>query len=174
MARTEVVPQAVIEDMRSVVRRLDPSVPVLQAKTMRRQLEDSLEGTLAGTAAIGVVGTLALGLASIGLYAVVAFAVSRRSLEIGIRIALGSGRWRVLWLTMREAMAVVGIGLLLGLGLSVVLSQTLSGLLYGVAPVDPIALGLALTVLGLVTLVAAWLPARRATARHPLERLRHD
>jgi ABC-type antimicrobial peptide transport system permease subunit len=174
MARTSVDADSVVSGLQAAIRQLDPSVPVLEAKTMRRQLEDSLGGAATATAVIGVVGLLALVLACIGLYAVVAFAVSRRSVEIGIRLALGSPNGQLVWLTSRDVLAVVGIGLLFGLGISLALTRALEGFLYGVAPIDPLTLGSVVVLMAAVSSLAAYLPARRAMARNPLEVLRHD
>jgi predicted permease len=174
MARTRVDPEALVEDMQAVLRQIDPTIPVIRARSMRAQLEDSLEGAAAGTAAIGAIGLLALGLAGIGLYAVVAFAVSQRSLEIGIRMALGSGRWQVLWLTCREVLVMAGSGVAIGLALSIAVTRLLEGLLFGVSPVDPITLVTVIGMMALVSISAAYLPIRRATARNPLDVLRRS
>ena len=121
---------------------------------------------------IGTVGAVALALAAIGLYGVLAFNVSRRTREIGIRMALGARPEPVLGLVLRVAMTLVGAGLAIGVGLSWAASGTLSNLLVGVAPLDPVSYFAALLVLFGAALLASIIPARRAARLDPLVALR--
>ena len=118
--------------------------------------------------------SLGLVLASVGLYGVVAYSVSRRTREVGIRMAIGAGRGDVLKLVVREGMALVAVGLGVGLAVAYASAGLLGGLLYGIEPHDPLTfLGVA-AVLATVALVANLLPARRATRVDPLEALRYE
>ncbi len=117
---------------------------------------------------------LALLLASIGLYGVVSYAVSRRTREVGIRLSLGAGTSSVVWMLTSGGMKLVGIGLLIGLAASAALSQLLSRLLYGVPALDPLTFLGVPVVLGIVALAASWIPARRVTRISPVGALRSE
>jgi ABC-type antimicrobial peptide transport system permease subunit len=121
-----------------------------------------------------VFGGLALVLAAVGLYGVKAYAVARRTREIGIRMALGAAPHAVLAMILREGAAMIIAGLALGLGLGLGLGQLVASMLYRVSPLDPVAFLVAPLVLGLVAIVACWLPARRATRVNPLTALRTE
>jgi putative ABC transport system permease protein len=113
-------------------------------------------------------GFVSLFLSAIGIYGVLAFLVSQRSREIGIRIALGSTQRGIFVLVVREGLALVGIGLCLGVVGTVALRQVLQSRIYGLGPMDPIVMGTVMIVLTLIALTAASLPARRATRVDPL------
>jgi ABC-type antimicrobial peptide transport system permease subunit len=123
------------------------------------------------SAAFGVLATL---LAAVGLYGVMSFAVARRTREIGIRMALGAERRRVLGLVLGDVAVLAGLGIAIGLPGSVALSRLLGSQLFGVSHWDPLTLALATATLALVTLLAGWLPARRATRLDPMAALRHE
>jgi ABC-type antimicrobial peptide transport system permease subunit len=125
-----------------------------------------------GVGLLGVFGFLALGLASVGLYGIVAYSVNQRRREIGIRMALGAGQGSVLGLILRQGMTLVVSGVGLGLVLSTLLGRALSKTLYGVGAIDPLSLGGASLVLLLVAFVACYLPARSASRADPLVALR--
>jgi putative ABC transport system permease protein len=117
---------------------------------------------------------VALLLGVVGIYGVVAYAVSLRTREIGVRIALGAEPRRVQRLVIAQAMAQAGVGLVLGLAGALLLGGQIRNQLFGVAPYDPAALAATVGVLALVALFASWLPARRAAAVDPMEALRRD
>jgi ABC-type antimicrobial peptide transport system permease subunit len=119
-------------------------------------------------------GFVATALASIGLYGVLAYAVARRTREIGIRMAIGAAKMDVLWLVMRETLQLLGIGIALALPLSWVLTQTIRSQLYGIEPNDPVSMGLAVLCIAAVGMLAGYVPARRATQVHPLVALRYE
>jgi putative ABC transport system permease protein len=125
-------------------------------------------------AGAGALGVLALLLACTGLYGVVSFAVSRRKREVGIRLALGARQWDVLALLMRQGLTPVAIGAVLGVVIAVGTAQVIKALLYGVSPIDPIALAGTLALLGTVAAVAAFVPTRAALGLDPSVALRHD
>ena len=113
-------------------------------------------------------------LATLGLYGVMAFVVSRRTAEIGIRMALGAERAAILKLILREALTLIALGLALGLALSLALAHTVRSLVFGLEPNDPLTIGLACVVLGLVGLGASFFPARRAAGLDPMTALHRD
>ncbi len=121
-----------------------------------------------------IFGSLALLLAMVGLYGVTNYAVARRKSEIGIRIALGAGRRRVVWLIMRDMVALLAIGLPAGLAVSLGAGRLIASLLYGVRPNDPWQLAGAAILLAAATAIAAYLPARRAARLDPMAALREE
>ena len=166
------------------MRAVELTLPVMTAKTMAKDLEDKQEAPKAVATFLGVLGGLGLTLASIGLYAVVAFAVARRSREIGIRMALGARNQQVVWSVARGVAALIGIGTGVGLTLAVLAMLALRAVsapatgLGNIAVyrphIDPVALLGIAGVMALVGVVAAFVPARRAARMHPLVALRHE
>jgi macrolide transport system ATP-binding/permease protein len=166
--------KAMLAQVRREIDALDPNTPIFDIKTMSEHLSVMLFLARMGAALLAAFGGLGLILASMGLYGVVAASVARRTREIGIRMAIGARRGDVLRLVVKEGMALTGTGLAIGLGLSLLASQVLRGLLYGIAPSDPLTFfGVAL-VLATVALCANLVPARRATEVDPLVALRYD
>jgi ABC-type antimicrobial peptide transport system permease subunit len=117
---------------------------------------------------------LATVLAALGLYGVMAFAVAKRTKEIGLRVALGAPRRSVLWLVLREVLLLLGAGLLAGVPCAYAFSRYVSSQLFGVAPTDLSVCAVAVLVLGVVAAVSGFVPARRATAIDPLTALRYE
>jgi ABC-type antimicrobial peptide transport system permease subunit len=153
---------------------LDPNLTLNSVRTMRQQVALSFGQDRAVATLAGLFGAVALLLAAVGLYGVTAYSVARRTSEIGIRMALGADRPRVLGLILRGAFAQVVVGLLVGLPLAVGAGRLLSARLYGVAFFDPLALGLATSALGVCSFVAAVIPAARAAAIPPMQALRTE
>jgi predicted permease len=164
------------ELVRQTIRSVDPMLPILSLKTFEQHLDGNLELWLvrAGAALFSVFGGLALGLAVIGVYGVKAYAVARRTREIGIRLALGAQPESVLRMILREGALMLGAGVFIGLILAVVTGRLVSSLLYQVGALDPIAFTVAPVVLGLAAFLACWFPARRATRVSPLTALRTE
>ncbi|MBO0799541.1 MAG: FtsX-like permease family protein, partial [Blastocatellia bacterium] len=117
---------------------------------------------------------LALLLAGIGLYGMMAYSVTRRTREIGVRMALGARAADVLLMFIRQGMRLVVIGVAIGLAVAIALTRLVSSWLYGVSPIDPMTFGCVGLLLGLIALFACWLPARRAAKVDPLTALRHE
>jgi predicted permease len=160
--------------LRQTVRRLDAGLPVGDLQWMDTTVEQALftERMLARlSAAFGILATL---LATIGLYGVMSYTVSRRTREIGIRIALGAERSNVLWLVQREVALLALPGVALGVPAALALGRYVSSQLVGVSATDPLAIGGAAALLSFVSLVAGWLPARRASRVEPLRALRYE
>jgi predicted permease len=162
--------------LRRAVRDVDPSIPIISLRTFAQHLDSNLDLWLvrAGAALFSIFGGLALGLAVVGLYGVKAYSVARRTREIGIRMALGAKPAAVLRLIMGEGSIMLLGGIALGLFLAAATGKILSGILYEVGALDPIAFTAAPMLLAIATLVATWLPARRAARLNPVEALRYQ
>ncbi len=172
LARTSGDADALLLEMFAAARALDPEILVFDSKTMERHLEVMFVLRELGALVVAGFAILALSLASIGLYGVVSYAVSRRTREVGIRLSLGAGTSSVVWMLTSGGMKLVGSGLLVGLVVAAALSQLLSRLLYGVPALDPLTFVGVPVVLGIVALAASWLPARRVTRISPVGALR--
>jgi predicted permease len=162
------------EQLRQAVRRADASLPIFALQTMDETIDEALfnERMLALlSASFGLLATL---LAAIGLYGVMSYTVSRRTREIGIRIALGAERSAVLWLVLREVAFLTLIGIGVGVPTALGLSQLVKSQLFGIQPTDPVTLAIAATTLALVALLAGYIPARRAAAVQPVLALRYE
>ena len=173
-ARTTGDPKSLSETMRRLVQAQDSSVPVLQTRSMEDFLDDHVLQERLVASLCGVFGLLALLLASIGLYGVMAHAVTRRVHEIGIRMALGAGRPGVLWMILRDALAMVVIGALAGIPGALALTRFIASMLYGVKPQDLSIAALSFAVLASVTLIASLVPAQRASRVDPMVALRYE
>jgi predicted permease len=173
--RTAVPDLAGMEDqLRQAVRRADPAMPIFAMQTMDRTIDEALfnERMLALlSASFGLLATL---LAAVGLYGVMSYTVSRRTREIGIRIALGAERSSVLWLVLREVALLTAIGIGLGVPGALGLSQLVKSQLFGIQPTDPLTLAVASITLALVAFAAGYIPARRAAAVQPVLALRYE
>jgi ABC-type antimicrobial peptide transport system permease subunit len=162
--------------IRRTVRDVDPSLPILSLRTFAQHLDSNLDLWLvrAGAALFSIFGGLALGLAVVGLYGVKAYSVARRTREIGIRMALGAQAGAVLRMIMGEGIVMLASGLVVGLLLAVATGKILSGILYEVSALDPIAFTVAPLMLAIAAVIATWLPARRATQVNPIQALRTE
>jgi predicted permease len=170
-------PRALVGPLQEILRAMDPNLPVFNVRTMESHVRDSAFGLMPlrfGAALAGGQGLIALFLAVMGLYAVVSYAVTRRTREIGVRMALGANHADVLRLVMREALRLTLVGIVLGLLASVGLGLVLSRVLYGVKPVDAGILAAVTALLVLVAALACYLPARRATRLDPLVAFRAE
>jgi predicted permease len=167
-------PSAAAVAVRQAVRRLDANLPIADMKTMEAQVGESLfVERMVATLSVAF-GALATLLAAVGLYGVMAYAVARRTREIGIRMALGAERRRVLWMILREVTVMAGVGVLAGLAASAYLTRQVEAQLFGLSPSDPATLGAAMLFLLAVALLAGFGPARRATAIDPNVALRTE
>jgi len=181
IARSALDPSALAGDMQRDLHAVDPTLPVVSAMTMAQYLESSLAAPKVIAAFIGGLGALGLGLAAIGLYAVISFAVSRQVREIGIRMALGAHRGQAVWTVARRVAILVGAGTIAGLGVTLL---AIVGLGAAAAPApgitlyrptaDPLALLAIAAVMAVVALAAAVIPARKAASVNPLTALRTD
>jgi putative ABC transport system permease protein len=162
-------------DIRALVQSMDPNLPILTARTLEEEITGPVETQLRVSASVsGSVGLVSLLLAAIGIYGVTAYVASRRTREIGIRLALGAPRADVLRLILREGMVLVAIGSAIGLMVAAAASRVLTRLLFGVPPVDPITFGGATLLFFIIGLAACYIPARRATRIDPVVALRYE
>ncbi len=152
---------------------MNPAIGI-QFSVFKTQIRDTLLRERLMASLSGFFGLLAGLLATIGLYGVISYMVARRRNEIGIRMALGADRGRVLALIMREAGVLLALGLLIGTVLALASTRAAASLLYGLKPHDPLALALAAVSLAAVSVTASYLPAVRATRIHPTEALREE
>ena len=172
VVRTNLAPTVVTAALRGVVADIDRDVPVSRMKTETDQIQESLGTEFAFTRLLLAFAAFALFLACIGLHGLTAYAVARRTSEIGLRIALGAQRGNVLWLILRQAVVVTTVGLAIGIPMTIGVAKTVSSLLYGVNPLDPTSLIIAAVVMSIVAGLAAYAPARRAACLDPLTALR--
>jgi len=151
---------------------MDPNVPVMRVRTLAQDVNANLDRERLIALLSGFFGVLALALASVGLYGVMAYAVAQRTREVGLRLALGAQRSDVIRMIVRESLAPVMAGIAAGAALA--LSRLVAGLLYGVAPRDPVSLLVAVVAMLAVALLASAIPARRASRVEPGTALRHE
>jgi putative ABC transport system permease protein len=160
--------------VRSTVRDMDPNVPIYAMRTTEVTINESLSTERMIASLSAVFGFLATLLAVIGLYGVMAYTVAQRTREVGIRIALGAARGKVIWLVMREVLLLVAIGVIAGVTASVALTRVVQSQLFGLTPHDPLTLGLATAVLAVVACAAGYIPALRASRLDPMVALRYE
>ncbi len=172
VARSSSDSQALLGEIRRLVRALDPDLPVFDARTMEEHMGIALLPARLGGTALGFFGFLGLSLAAVGIYGVMAYSVARRRRELGIRVALGADKGRVLRLVLGEGMRLAVLGMLLGLAAALAASRLVGGLLYGVSALDPVAFTGVPLLLVAVAALAVYLPARRAASVAPMTALR--
>jgi ABC-type antimicrobial peptide transport system permease subunit len=174
IVRADGDPLSLVGPIRSEVRRLDPNLPLANVRTMAQVVDASLATPRLTSSLISLFAAVALVLAAVGVSGVLAYLVSRRRREIGIRLALGASRANVLNLILRRGLLTAGIGIVAGLVAALLLSRLMEGLLYGVPARDPATFAGAALLLLAVALAASAVPALRASRVDPLEALRAD
>ena len=172
--RTTGDPQAVAPVLRSAAASFDETLPVSDIRTMTRHLGIALMPARLAGAALGVFGLLGLVLASVGMYGVMAYTVSQRRREIGIRMAIGAAGGDVVGMIMKQGLSLVVIGAAIGIGGALAASRLLRGVLYSPSVIDPMTFAGVPLLLTAVAALASWLPARRASGVNPLEALRRE
>jgi len=175
IARTSGDPAALVGGLRDAIRGLDANLPVFDARTMREHMQGALFVQRMAADLLGAMGVLALLLAAIGLYGVIAYAVSQRTQEMGIRLALGASPASLLGMIVGQGMKLTGVGLAIGLLLALGAFGSIGAmrsLLPGISPLDPVTFVAVPAVLAAIALVASWIPARRAGRIDPLVALR--
>jgi predicted permease len=174
VVRTAGAPEDVAESIRRVIAGVDPDQPVSAVRTMEDIVDLDIAGRQQQMVLLAAFGGLALLLASIGLYGLLAYSVTQRSREIGVRIALGASATSVVRMVVGRGAALTAIGLALGLALAWATTRAMQGVLYGVSAGDPLTFAAVVATLGAIALLASYLPARRAARMDPLEVLRAD
>ena len=156
------------------LRAVDGQIPISRERTMEQVIADTVARQNFNMLLLSIFAGVALVLAAIGIYGLMSYSVEQRTQELGIRMALGANRGNMLRLVLAQGMKLTVSGLVLGLGLAYGLTRLLASLLFGVTASDPVTFGLVAGVLAVVALVAAYVPARRATAIDPAIALRYE
>jgi hypothetical protein len=174
VARTNLNANQALRLIRDAARDLDPTLPLYSASTLVQRLDLPLFPARMAASALGAFGVLALILAATGTYGVMAYAISRRTREIGIRMAIGASQSQVLAIVARRALLLIGSGTLVGLALALAVGRFLEKILYGVQPTDPLTLAIVALMMLAIAALACWIPARRAIRINPVTALRQE
>jgi putative ABC transport system permease protein len=174
VARTMGEPTTMVADLRHAIGEVDRQIGVVSVRTLDDVLSQETAQPGFRTAVLSAVAGLAIALAAIGLSGVVGYSVSKRTAEIGVRVALGAGRRDVLWMVLREGLLLGAVGGAVGLAAAFALTRLLASFLFGVTATDPLSFVLAATFLVVVVLAASYLPARRASRIDPITALRAE
>jgi predicted permease len=172
--RTSGDPSAIASAVYNRVAEIDPALPVADLKTMEDAVRQAAAPQRFNTYLFGAFAAIALLLATMGIAGVVAYSVGQRTREIGLRIALGASRGKILLLMLREGLMYAGLGVVAGVGMALGLTQLMSSLLYGVQATDTVTFGAVIGIVGMVAAAASFLPAYRATRVDPMVALRND
>jgi len=167
-------PESVIPEIRRRIAAADPTVPLRSASTIEARVNKTLDTPRFYTIMAVACAFMAILFVTLGLYGLISYAVSCRTSEIGIRIALGASREKILKSVLWEGLGIAAIGVVLGLALSFAATRLLASLLFEIKPIDPVTLSFAAALVILVTLVASYFPAHRASRVHPMIALRHE
>lgn len=174
VVRSSINPSSLVPAIRTAVHDVNPETIVSRVSTTEQIVERSLSDRRYGTRLIFAMSALGLVLAAVGLYGVMSYAVGCRTQEIGIRMAVGAQRQDVTRMIVRHGLFIATLGIAVGLVFSVVIGWTLESMLFGVSPINPPTLTTITILLGVVALLACWLPARRAANVDPMEALRNE
>ncbi|WP_263352466.1 ABC transporter permease [Acidicapsa acidisoli] len=166
--------QTFINEMQQAVWSVNSNLPVADISTMQEIYSDSMARTSFTLVMLAIAGTMALALGILGIYGVISYAVSQRTREIGIRMALGAKKAELMWMFVRSALVLTGVGMGAGLGAAAVLMRLMRTLLFGVSPLDPVSFTAVPIVLAMAAALASYLPARRTAVVDPVEALRAE
>jgi putative ABC transport system permease protein len=172
--RTQGDPLTFVRPVRTAVARIDPEEAVTRVRTMDQVIADTVSTPRFRAGLTGAFAALALALAAVGIFGVLAFSVSRRTREFGIRMALGAQQAEVLRMVLRETLRIAAVGVVAGLSGAALLTRSLASLLFGVTPLDALTYVGAAAILGVVALAACVLPAARAARVDPAAALRQE
>ncbi len=167
-------PLAILPAVRKVVQQIDPNLPLMQPMTQRAQYEQSISRQLLFARLAGFFGLLAVILVATGLYGTLAYRVGNRTMEIGVRMAVGAKRGQVVWMVLRDSLRMTLIGIAIGVPLATMVSKELTSALYGVKPYDALSYALAVVGVAFVAVIASLIPAQKAASVDPLKALRSE
>ncbi len=166
--------ESLLTEIQRAVWQVNGSLPAASMQTMGELYGRSMARTSFTLVMLAIAGAMALALSLIGIYGVISYAVSQRTREIGIRMALGARKGELRWMFVRSALALTGIGMVLGLGAAGVLARTLRTLLYGVSPLDPVSFAAVPLILAVAAALASFLPASHVAAVNPVDALKEQ
>ena len=172
--RVHGAPLAILLAAQKVVQQLDPNLPLIRPMTQRAQYDLTIANQILFARLAGFFGVLATVLVATGLYGTLAYRVSMRTAEIGVRMAVGARREQVVWLIMKDSMVLTGVGVLIGVPLAMLVGRALTSSLYGVKALDGLSYALAVVGIAAVALAASAIPAGRAASVDPLRALRAE
>ncbi len=174
VVRTTIPPLEVLGAAKGAIREVDPELPVAGVQTMNEIVDASFGEPRLRVGLLVAYAIFGLGVAALGLFALLTYSVSRRTSEFGIRLALGAGRYQILGLVLDQGLRVVALGLVGGIALALALGKYLESQLIDVTPTDPTSYAVIIAILISTTLLASLLPARAAAGANPIDSLRHD
>ena len=172
--RTDGPPSALTPAVREAVRQIDPRLPIMNVTTQTAAIEQRMSDERLYAVAYASFGGLATLLAAIGLFGLASYTVTRRTNEIGIRMALGASSIGIAWMVLRQSLVLVAAGAAAGVGTVLLAGRLVASLIHGLAPTDPVTIAQAAAVLGVITAAAAWFPARRAACVDPMTVLQNE
>jgi ABC-type antimicrobial peptide transport system permease subunit len=172
--RSELDPGVLAPALRRVAQQVDRDLPLAELRTQREQIDENMETERMFAVLTVGFGVLALALACVGIYGIMAYSVANRRNEIGIRLALGAQPEQVRGMILRESTGLACAGIVAGVGACLLLTRLVKSMLYGIQPYDPATMTAGVLVLLAVGLAASWIPARRAAGLQPMEALRHE
>jgi len=172
--RMQTKPEAIVQALRGVVHTADAALPLVNVRTQQDQIDTELADERLLVSLTSAFGVLALALASIGIFGLLAYAVTQRTREIGIRMAIGAIPRQILAMVLRESLSLTAVAIAIGVAASLVATRFVKSMLFGIAPSDPAVLWGATLLLTCVTVGASWIPARRAAGVQPAEALRRE
>jgi putative ABC transport system permease protein len=172
--RSSIAPEGLLATVRKEIRAIDPELILYKPNTLSELIAETTKGRRFNTFVFSVMAALAIGLAAVGLYGVMSYLVAHRTREIGIRMALGAQSGAVLGLMVRQGMAPVILGLIIGFAAAIALTRLMKSILFEVSATDPLTFALSATLLIIAALLANWIPTRRATKVDPLIALRSE
>jgi predicted permease len=167
-------PLAILPAARKALQQMDPALPLIQPITQQAQYEQTISQQLLFARLGGFFGLLAVLLVATGLYGTLAYRVNHRTVEIGVRMAVGAQRGQVVWMVVRDSLFLTAIGVVMGIPLAALMARALTSALYGVKPYDILSYSLAVYGVVCVALAASLIPARRAASVDPLSALRAE
>jgi ABC-type antimicrobial peptide transport system permease subunit len=174
VVRTSLEPTAIAEQVRATIRELDVELPISNLRTQREQIDLSLQRERLFAQLAALLGGAALLLATIGLYGLLTYSVTRRTPELGLRMALGADRGTLRWMVLKQSLVLVAAGLVIGVPAAIAGSRFVSSLLFEISPTSPLALTGAGLIMVTVSLLAAFIPAHRASRVDPMVALRAE